>query len=209
MFLKKDTILQRPFFQKKNKDWTINNISRNLGYKHMSAYSQNKTLVRLEESHQILEKNLSSLIVKELKKQNKLKFHQRTWITKSLIEDSTDLHLIFKIWVPKLVHFRQFLTSLKVAIEFIPTLNLDLNLNESLEFNSLISEFSQKLKDVTIKDKEIISYLKHIQSEADKFHSNFNKISIKAFFEYPKKPIYKKKYEPESVVREYVKNHSR
>jgi hypothetical protein len=152
----------------------------------MSTYSQNDTLVRLEESYRILEKNLSSLIVKELKKQNKLKPHQRTWITESLIEDSTDIHLIFKIWVPKLVHFRQFLTSLRVAIEFIPTLNLDLDLSESLEFSSLISEFSQKLKNLTIKDEEIISYLKHIQSEANKLHSNFNKISIKAFCEYPK-----------------------
>jgi hypothetical protein len=147
-----------------------------------------------------LEKSLSSLIITELKKQNKLKSHQRTWITESLIEDSTDLHLIFKIWVPKLVHFRQFLTSVRVAIEFIPTLNLDLDLSKSLKFNSLISKFSEKLKDVTIRDKEIISYLKHIQSEADKFHSNFNKISIKAFCEYPKKPIYNKKYEPEYVV---------
>jgi retron-type reverse transcriptase len=197
------------FSKKKTKDWTTNNISRNLRYRHMSTYSQNDTLVRLEESYRILEKNLSSLIVKELKKQNKLKPHQRTWITESLIEDSTDIHLIFKIWVPKLVHFRQFLTSLRVAIEFIPTLNLDLDLSESLEFSSLISEFSQKLKNLTIKDEEIISYLKHIQSEANKLHSNFNKISIKAFCEYPKKPIYNKKYEPEYVVREYVEDHSR
>jgi hypothetical protein len=153
MFLKENTILQRLFFSKKNKDWTTNYISRNLRYRHMSTYSQNDTLVRLEESYRILEKNLSSLIIKELKKQNKLKPHQRTWITESLIEDSTDIHLIFKIWVPKLVHFRQFLTSLRVAIEFIPTLNLDLDLSESLEFNSLMSEFSQKLKNLTIKDE--------------------------------------------------------
>lgn len=175
----------------------------------MSTCSQNDTLVRLEESYRILEKNLSSLIIKELKNQNKLEPHQRTWITESLTEDSADLHLIFKIWVPKLVHFRQFLTSLRVAIEFIPTLQLDLDLSKSLEFNSLISEFSKKLKDVTLKDKEIISYLKHIQSEADKFHLNFNKISIKAFCEYPPKLIYNIKYEPEYVVREYVEDHSK
>jgi hypothetical protein len=41
-----------------------------------------------------LEKNLSSLIVKELKKQAKLKSHKRTWRIESLIEDSIDLHLI-------------------------------------------------------------------------------------------------------------------
>lgn len=209
MFLKENTILQRYFFFKRNKDWTTNNVSRNLRYRHTSTCSQNDTLSRLEESYRILEKNLSSLIVKELKKQDKLKPHQRTWITESLIEDSIDTHLIFKIWVPKLVHLRQFLTSLRVAIEFIPTLNLDLDLGKNLEFNSLMSEFSQKLENETIKDEEIISYLKHIQSEAYKLCSNFNKISIKAFCEYPQQPIYNKKYEPEYVVRKYVEDHSK
>ena len=207
MFLKKNTIRQRPFFLEKSKDWIVNNVTKNLRCRHINTCSQTNTLVRLEESYRILEKNLSFLIVKELKKQNKLKPSQRTWITDSLIENSTNIHLIFKIWIPKLVYFRQFLTSLRVAIEFIPTLNLDLDLSENLEFNSLISEFSQKLKNGTIQDKKIISYLKHIQSETNKFHSNFNKISIKAFRNIPK--IYDKKYEPECVVREYVEDHFR
>jgi hypothetical protein len=44
----------------------------------MNTCSQNATLIRLKESYRILEKNLSSLIVKELKKQTKLKAHKKT-----------------------------------------------------------------------------------------------------------------------------------
>ena len=94
-------------------------------------------------------------------------------------------------------------------MEFIPTLNLDLNLESNLEFKSSINKLNQRLNDQTIKDEEIISYLKHIQEEAEKFHSNFNKISIKAFCKYPQEKIYSKRYEPEYIVRDYVENHSK
>ena len=77
MFLRENTIPQRYSFLRKNKDWTTNGISKNLRYRHMSTCSKNATLTRLEESYRILEKNLSSLIVKELKKRAKLKPHER------------------------------------------------------------------------------------------------------------------------------------
>jgi retron-type reverse transcriptase len=209
MFLKKNTMPQGYFFRRRNKDWTTNNIGKNLRYRHMSTYSQNSTLTRLEESYRILEKNISSLIVKELKKQFKLKPHERVWITEPLIENSIDLQHIFKIWIPKLVHLRQFLTSLRVAMEFIPTLSLDLDLESNLEFKSSINKLNQKLNDQTIKNEEIVSCLKQIQEEAEKFHSNFNKISIKAFCKYPQEKIYNTRNEPEYIVRDYVKNLSK
>jgi retron-type reverse transcriptase len=207
MFLKKNTILLGYSFLGKSKDWITGNTCKNLGYRHMSTSNGNAVLTELEKSYRILEKNISSLIVKELKKQSKLKPHARTWITDPLLVNKVDLHYIFKVWVPKLVHIRQFLTSLRVATEFIPDLSLELNLESNLNFKPLITELSQALRKKAIKDEEVISYLKHIQKEAEKFQSNSNKIFIKSFCEYPREQIYNKRYNPEYVVRDYVTDH--
>ena len=47
----------------------------------MSNFNANDVLDKLEKSYRILEKNISSLIVKELNEQSKLSFHEKTWIT--------------------------------------------------------------------------------------------------------------------------------
>ena len=87
--------------------------------------------------------------------------------------------------------------SLKVAMEFIPNLNLELNLEFNLNFKSLIMELTEVLYEKKIKDEEAFSYLKHIQKETEKFQINSNITFNKAFCKYPNKQIYIKKYVPE------------
>jgi len=209
MFLRKNTILKGYSYLGKHKDQTTNSISMNLGYRYMSTSNANIVLDKLEKSYRILEKNISSLIVKELNEQSKLKFHEKTWITDPLIKNEIDLHHVFRLWVPKLVHIRQFLTSLRVAMEFIPNLNLELDLESTLNLKPLITELTEAVSKKEINDEKVISYLKHIQKEVEKFHFNSNKSFIKALCEYPDKQIYNKKYAPEYLVREYVKDSSK
>jgi hypothetical protein len=181
----------------------------NLGYRYMSTSNANIVLDKLEKSYRILEKDISSLIVKELNEQSKLNFHEKTWITDPLVKNEIDLHYLFRLWVPKLVHIRQFLTSLRVAMEFIPNLNLELDLESTLNLKPLITEFTEAVNKKEINNEKVISYLKHIQKEVEKFHFNSNKSFIKALCEYPDKQIYDKKYAPEDLVREYVKDSSK
>lgn len=210
MFLRKNTILKRYSDLRGNKNWTTNTISINLGYRYMSTSSNaNILLDKVEKAYGILEKEISSLVVKELNEQSKLQPHEKTWITDPLIKNQTDLHEVFRLWIPKLAHIRQFLTSLRVAMEFIPNLNLELDLESTLNFKSLISDLNKGVNKKEISGWKIISCLKHIQEEVEKFHLNSPKFFIKALCKYPDKQIYKDKYEPEYVVREYVKNSSK
>lgn len=209
MFLKKNTILRKYYFLVRNKDLITSATSKNLGYRYMTTFNENAVLTELEKSYRILEKNISSLIVKELNEQSKLNSHKRTWITDPLTKNEVDLHYIFKIWIPKLVHLRQFLTSLRAATAFIPNLNLELNLESNLNFKPLITDLIKAFSTKKIKDEEVISCLKHIQKEAEKFHSNANKISIKALCKYPNTQVYLKKYAPERVIRSYVLDNSK
>lgn len=81
MFLRENTILKRYSCLERHKNQNTDRISINLGYRYMSNFNANDVLDKLEKSYRILEKNISSLIVKELNEQSKLSFHEKTWIT--------------------------------------------------------------------------------------------------------------------------------
>ena len=94
-------------------------------------------------------------------------------------------------------------------MEFIPNFNLELDLEFTLNLKPLITELTEAVNKKEINDERVVSYLKRIQREVEKFHFNSNKSFIKALCEYPDKQIYGKKYAPEYLVREYVKDSSK
>jgi retron-type reverse transcriptase len=181
-----------------------------LGRRSMST--QVSVLTELERSYRVLEKELSSLIVIELNKQSKLSSSDKVWITEPFIQDGVDQHKIFKIWVPKLVQIRQFLTSLRVTMEFNTALNFSLELDERLVFRKAVSLIPELIKGTRGDDIKLISHIKHMQEEAEKLHLNAVKLSIKSTNDYPDIKIHKlynPRYRPEPVIREYVMDKKR
>jgi len=163
-------------------------------------------LTKLENSYRVIEKNLSQLIVKELKRQSNIPSDERSWITDPCIVEKKDIHLIFTSWIPKVVQIKRFLTSLRVSMEFIPDFNLEIKPEINTNLKNLRDEINEEFKNKNKIKKEYLTYIELLKEETENFLNNSNKLKIKSLCEYPKKSEYNARYGPNHTVRELIEN---